>query len=220
MEPVPGAASLRRQDGDDLIRRLRYLVIDHHVVVVGNLPVLLPGLLEPALNDLLLIGGPAVQPAGKLFKSGRDNKNQHCLRALGADLGRTLHLNVQQYVDARVQLLLDDLERGAVVVAHILGILQKLLPGDHPFKGFPADEIVIHTVGLTHPGLPGGEGDGEIDVAALTEQLGDHRALSHARGAGQNDQLSARLFLSYHSISSSGSGPVSFPASRPATVSG
>ena len=39
-----------------------------------------------------------------------------------------------------------------------------------------------------HPGLPGGVGDGEIDVVPLSQQLGDDGALAHAGGAGQDDQ--------------------------------
>ena len=49
------------------------------------------------------------------------------VRTPGAHLCRPLDLNVQQYVDPRIQLFLDQLHGGPVVVVHILGVLQQLI---------------------------------------------------------------------------------------------
>ena len=64
-QTVPCTAVLRCQNGDNLRRRGGYLVVDHQIVVVGDLLVLLPRLLEPAGNHVLIVGGAAVEAAGK-----------------------------------------------------------------------------------------------------------------------------------------------------------
>ena len=120
-----------------------------------------------------------MEPAGQLLKGGRNYEYEQRARAPAAHLGRALDLNVQQHVDARVQPVLDGLQGGAVVVIHILSILQQLVGGDHPLKLRPVHKIVIHPVLFTHPGLPGSVGHGEIDVVTLAEQLGDDGALAH-----------------------------------------
>jgi hypothetical protein len=56
-------------------------------------------------------------------------------------------------------------------IAYILRVLQQLAVGDHPLKLRPIHEIVVNAVGLSHPGLPSGEGDGEVDVLPLAQQL-------------------------------------------------
>src|SRR5699024_401615 len=87
-----GSAALRCQDGNDLPGGRRDLVVDHHVVVMGNLLALLPGLLAPALDDLLLVGGPAVEAAGEVFKGGGHDEDKHRVGAFGPHLGGALNL--------------------------------------------------------------------------------------------------------------------------------
>src|SRR5699024_10741771 len=103
---------------------------------------------------------------------------------------------------------------GAVVVAHIFGILQKFSPADAGLKLLPGDEVVVHPVLLPLPGGPGGKGDGKVKVGPPGQHLGQHRALPRPGKARDHHQGS--------SLSHSSSSPASSsrPPRRPATVSG
>ncbi len=108
-----------------------------------------------------------------------------------------LHLDVQQNVDAGVQFLLDDLQGGAVVVVDILRVLQKLVPRSSSRTPSGRQSCSSPRSCLSHPGLAGGVGHGEVDPLPLAQQLCDHGALAHAGGTGERSAVPSLSFWSF-----------------------
>ena len=130
-----------------------------------------PRLAQPPLDNLLLVGGTAVETAGEFLKRGRDDKNEYRVGALGPDLGRPLHLDIQQHINSGIQLFPDYLQRSTVIIMDIFCVFQQLFVGNHPLKGRPIHKVIVDPVRLAHPGLPGGKGHGKIDVLPLAQKL-------------------------------------------------
>jgi hypothetical protein len=138
--------------------------------------------------DLLgAVGAPLGKAALQLRPGGRRDENAHRIRPLAGNLDGALHLDVQDHVLALVQRLVHKFLGGAVEVAHILGVLQKLVPGDPLPKGVDVQKMIMNAVDLAGAGLPRGGGDGEIDVLPAVQQGPQNGALSDPGGAGDDE---------------------------------
>ena len=179
--------------GDDGVQfpdGVLHRVVDDEIIVgVGRLELHL-GPQQALLHLVGIIGAPVLQPALQFLPAGGRNKNAHGVRPLAGHLDGALDLNVQNHILALFHGLVHKALGGAVEIAHVLRVLQKLVHGDPLAEGIHVHEMVVDAVQLTGPGRPGGGGHGKIQVLPLFQQGLEHRALAHAGRSGNNKCLS------------------------------
>ena len=98
------------------------------------------------------------------------------LRPLGTHLHGALALDIQYHVLAPGHGIVHVHLGRTIEVAHILGILQKGIGGDHIAEGIRLNEVIVHAVLLTLAGRAGSGGYGEIQVITALKQGVQHGA--------------------------------------------
>ena len=141
----------------------------------------------------------------QLLPGGGSDEDAHHIGAQIVDLGGALDLDIQDHILTGVHGGVHVLFGGAVEVAYVFGILQKLAVLDPLAEGLRLDEMVFHAVSFAGTGGTGGGGDGKIQIIAALEQRVENGALSHAGGAGDH-KCFASFFHSVPSSSFSSSG--------------
>jgi hypothetical protein len=135
------------------------------------------------------VGAPLGEAPLQLRPAGRGDEDTHRVGPLAGDLDGTLDLDVQNHVLALLHGLVHIALGRSVEVAHILGVLQELLLGDPLAEGVHVHEVIVDAVQLAGPGVAGGGGDREVQVFPGFQQGGEHCALAHAGGAGNDERL-------------------------------
>jgi hypothetical protein len=108
------------------------------------------------------------------------------------DLIGPLHLDVQEDIAARRQLLLDRLTRGSVAVGGVLRPLQEFPTLDHALEVFVIDKVVVHAIGLFRPCRPSRVGDREmandVVLGQAVDGLANQGRLAAPRGRRDDEQ--------------------------------
>src|SRR5690554_3730472 len=160
----PRLGALGLDDAEEEVGGLVHIVVHYQVIELAQRPDLLASAGEALLDLALGLGATAAQAALQLAERGWGDEDHHRLRHAALYLPRAHELQLEQYVAALRQGLLHRLERGAVVLTHEVGVLQKKVVVDELHELVAAQEVVLHPVLLALTLFTRGGGDGELQV--------------------------------------------------------
>lgn len=142
-----------------LLVALFKIIIDNHLVVVARnrrKRQLLLCLRQTLLNIRLLVRSTTPQTLLENLLAWRLDEDEFGVEVRLLDLLDTLHLNVEDADAALGRYVLDSGNRGAVVVAGELGVLDEGVLRDELEEGILGDKVVGLAVNLSSAGRAGG----------------------------------------------------------------
>src|SRR5437870_5037440 len=94
-------------DGSQLRHGHVQVVVDHGILILTHSFQFAAGTLQTALDRFLAVGAARPQTLFVGFQRRCSQKNRHCILATLSDLGRALHVNVEDYAHAFFPVRLD-----------------------------------------------------------------------------------------------------------------
>ena len=151
-----------------------------------------------ARGDLIFaLGAALAQAAAEFIESRRHYENigervlDESVRTL-ADAGGAERIDIEQDIDAMLQLRDDGGLERAVMVAVDLGVFQEISGLDVGLECFLGEKMVILAVDFSGPRGAGRARDGVNEIRLLAER-GNERGFSRARGGGDDEKNAGAL---------------------------
>jgi len=179
------------EDLEDLPDGSLGIVVENEVVVEVGYLKLLSGPIESFPDALGIFRVSVFQTPSEFFQGGGEQEDVHSWNALCSKLSHSLGIQSQEQVAIVVSLkgFFDGVARGAVALSCVRCMLEELSATEFFFKGFLAEEVVIHAILLSRPWLSGCCRHPAVDLRMFAEKAGDE-AFSNARGSGENEKAS------------------------------
>src|SRR5262245_57815841 len=176
---------------------------------------LFAGALQAAAQHLLRLGAAVAQARLEHAERGRLDEDAHRVGQPNLQLLGSLHLDLEDQVEALARRLVHRGAARAVEVLLVDRVLEERAVLDHRAEARLVDEEVVDPVPLARARRARGVRDREAHLRVGVEHAAHDRALAHAGGARHHEGYAAPRA---HGPSSSPSSPV--PVSRSAIVSG
>src|SRR5579872_4601594 len=101
------------------------------------------------------------------------NENADCVRKFLLDLGRALHVNIEQQVAALQFRFLQEAAGGSVIISEDFGIFEKLAVLNHLLELGPRYKIILPSISFAATRSSSGVGNGEFQIAHRFQQFID-----------------------------------------------
>ena len=163
------------------------IVIEHLIFVAVTGLKLYFGNFQPIADHFVRFGHTPAQALLQNLKIRRIQEDGHTVRANTHYILCPLHLDDQKANLAPGNGLLHPGNRGAVIVAGILGIFKEATVRDHLFKIRTGLEKIIHAVHFAGSGRPGGGRNGFNHIVPQCLNGPKNRVLAATAGCGQNN---------------------------------
>src|SRR5579864_4867086 len=173
----------RFQAGNGLIE----LIVNQNVVVLVVLLNLPAGCHQSPLDHRFGVLATLAQSALQSAAIGRKDENTNRIWQLSLDLRRSLHVNIQQQIMTSVLRLSQETPGRAVIVAEDVGVFQKFVRGDHLFKFFAANKVILFLVLLASAWSSRRVRDRKIEIRNQFQQLGHQCGFTRTRRRGDDE---------------------------------
>src|SRR5262249_8923777 len=140
----------------------------------------------PALNILLSIFTAIPQPPFECFAVRGKHENADRVRQIFLNLGRALHIDIQQQVLATLSGLTQESSRCPITVSVHVRVFQKFSVAHHLLKLFHGYKVILFSILLTAAGRPCRVGNGKNQVGNQLENFVGQRGFSRT-GWRRND---------------------------------